>query len=112
MKASDIFVKALEIIRKITGHTAFADLNGGEIAPSLEGDVAGYARQNGSTIWHPAGTCKMGNDEAAVVDAQLRVKGVEGLRVGDASIMPNVTSGNTHVPVLMIAEKLSDMLSS
>jgi choline dehydrogenase len=69
-----------------------------------------FARENGQTTYHVIGTCKMGNDPMAVVDDQLRVHGVSGLRVVDASIMPTVTSGNTNAPVIMIAEKAADMI--
>lgn len=69
-----------------------------------------FARDHGATIFHPAGTCKMGNDEMAVVDPELRVRGVENLRVVDCSIMPTLVSGNTHAPVVMIAEKASDLI--
>lgn len=69
-----------------------------------------FARDFGATIFHPAGTCKMGHDSMAVVDDRLRVRGVSGLRVVDCSIMPTLVSGNTHAPVVMIAEKASDMI--
>ena len=81
----------------------------GERAQS-DDDLLEFARNYGATIFHPSGTCKMGRDAMAVVDDELRVHGVSGLRVVDCSIMPTLTSGNTHAPVVMIAEKASDLI--
>jgi choline dehydrogenase len=104
-----VLKRALEVIRAIASAKAFSDLNGGELAPG-SADLTDYIRGNCSTLWHPAGTCKMGRDAQAVVDPQLRVHGIDRLRVVDASVMPCVTSGNTHAPCLMIAEKAVDMI--
>ncbi|MCC6211537.1 MAG: choline dehydrogenase, partial [Burkholderiales bacterium] len=73
-------------------------------------DFLEFAREYGATIFHPSGTCKMGSDPLAVVDERLRVHGLEALRVVDCSIMPTLVSGNTHAPVVMIAEKAADMI--
>ena len=73
-------------------------------------DLLEFARNYGATIFHPSGTCKMGSDPMAVVDSRLLVHGVQGLRVVDCSIMPTLVSGNTHAPVVMIAEKGADMI--
>jgi choline dehydrogenase len=73
-------------------------------------DIAEYVRGSAETLYHPTGTCRMGSDDAAVVDESLRVRGVDGLRVVDASVMPNVVRGNTNGPTIMIAEKAADLV--
>jgi len=73
-------------------------------------DLLNFAREHGSTTFHASGTCRAGNDDTAVVDPSLRVRGVEGLRVIDASIMPQVTSANTNAPSLMIGERGAELV--
>ncbi|MCO6415645.1 choline dehydrogenase [Siccirubricoccus sp. KC 17139] len=87
-----------------------------EIAPGpgavSDEDWLEWIRRTGGTIYHPSGTCRMGGDPASVVDPELRVRGIEGLRVADASIMPTVVSGNTNAPAIMIGEKCADMVKA
>jgi choline dehydrogenase len=94
--------------------SAFDDIRGTELSPGItirdEQGLLNFIRRTASTTWHPAGTCKMGHDDLSVVDDQLRVHGIDGLRVVDASIMPTVVSGNTNAPVMMIAEKAATFL--
>jgi choline dehydrogenase len=80
--------------------------------PAVESDeqLLDYARRRGGTVYHPTSTCKMGSDPMAVVDAELRVHGIDRLRVADASIMPTVVSGNTNAATIMIGEKVADMV--
>lgn len=111
-----VAVNALRLTRRIAAAPALAPYRPHEILPGLayqtEEELQDAAGNVGTTIFHPVGTCRMGtaDDPGAVVDSRLRVRGVEGLRVVDASVMPVITSGNTNSPTLMIAERASDML--
>jgi choline dehydrogenase-like flavoprotein len=105
---------AIRITRHIVSRPALARYHPHELRPGseVEGDdaLARAAGDIGTTIFHPVGTCRMGSDETAVVDARLRVRGLKGLRVADASVMPTITSGNTNSPTLMVAEKAAAMI--
>lgn len=109
-------VFAIKLMRQLLHTSFFDEFRGVEIAPGAEvqsdEDLEAYIRNNGSTVWHPVGTCKMGTDPMAVVDPELRVYGIEGLRVVDASIMPKITSGNTNAPTIMIGEKAADFIKA
>jgi choline dehydrogenase len=105
---------AIRVTRRICAAKALARFEPEEFRPGPEfqsdQELARAAGEIGTTIFHPVGTCKMGSDPLAVVDERLRVHGVGGLRVVDASIMPTITSGNTNAPVIMIAEKAAEMI--
>ena len=107
-------VESIRFARRLADTRALATYLSEEYRPGpatgMDDELLDFARQYGQTIFHPSGTCKMGNDAMSVVDASLRVRGVEGLRVADCSIMPTLVSGNTHLPVVMIAEKASEMI--
>jgi choline dehydrogenase len=110
----ETMLEGLKTARAIAGMKAFSKFRKRELIPgpeakddqALRAHIVKYAE----TLYHPVGTCKMGSDAAAVVDCELRVHGVEGLRVVDASIMPTVPGGNTNAPTIMIAEKAADLI--
>jgi choline dehydrogenase len=112
----EVAANSLRLTRRIVSAPALARYAPQEILPGVqyqtEEELAKAAGDIGTTIFHPVGTCRMGidNDPGAVVDSRLRVLGVQGLRVVDASVMPVITSGNTNSPTLMIAERASDMI--
>jgi choline dehydrogenase len=110
----DVTLEAMRITRRIMTAPSMQDVATDEIAPGVnidaDDELLDWVRKNAETTYHPVGTCKMGSDPMAVVDDHLRVHGMEGLRVADASIMPTLTSGNTNAPSIMIGEKASRMV--
>ena len=102
------------LVRGIMAQPAFARYRGGEISPGadVQSDtgIDSWVRANATTVWHPVGTCKMGEGADAVVDNELRVHNIDGLRIVDASVMPEIIGGNTAAPTIMIAEKAADMI--
>ncbi len=110
----DRIIRGFRIMRGILKQPALSGYGNKEFAASARAqtdmEIEQFIRDHADTEYHPIGTCRMGNGPDAVVDAQLRVHGLQGLRVVDASIMPNLTSGNTNAPVIMIAEKAVDMI--
>jgi choline dehydrogenase-like flavoprotein len=111
LKAS---IEAVRAIREVMAQPSLVDVIEQEIAPGpnaqSDSEIGEWIKSAVTTMFHPVGTCRMGKDDRAVVDARLRVKGVEGLRVIDASIMPNITSGNTNAPTQALARHASAML--
>ncbi len=107
-------IGGLRFVRRLFAAPALARYCGAEILPGArvesDDELLDYARQKGSTVYHATCTCKMGSDQRAVVDDQLRVHGLEGLRVIDASVMPTVTSTNTNAPTIMIAERGAELI--
>ena len=107
-------VEGIELVRRMNKTKALAPFYENDFYPDphlqSEADLDEFVRNNALTLGHIVGTCKMGYDELAVVDEQLRVHGTQGLRVVDASIMPTIVSGNTNAPVIMVAEKIADLL--
>ncbi len=109
-----IMIEGLKLVRRISQKPAFARYVIKEHEPGdnkvTDEALLEYARQKGNTIFHPTSTCRMGNDPNAVVDARLRVRGIQGVRVADCSVMPTVVSGNTNAPAIMIGEKCAHMI--
>ena len=106
--------EAVKIARRVVAQPAFDAYRGEELSPgkqvTTDEEIDDFIRRTAITIYHPVGTAKMGSDDQAVVDAALRVKGVQSLRVVDASVMPTLVGGNTNAPTIMIAEKASDLI--
>jgi choline dehydrogenase len=109
-----VLLAGIRMAREFARTAPLAQYLKGEATPGpdlqSEQDLRAAVRLYAKTIYHPVGTCKMGSDAAAVVDAKLRLRGIEGLRVADASIMPTITGGNTNAPSIMIGEKAADMI--
>lgn len=109
-----MMLECVKLSRQVLAASAFEPYRGDEIFPGKavqsDAELMEFVRRKAESIYHPVGTCRMGNDDHSVVDAELKVHGIEGLRVADASIMPQLVSGNTNAPTIMIAEKLSDLL--
>ena len=106
----------VRVARRIFDQPAFAPYQTGEMDPGTgvqsDAEIDAWVARTACTIYHPVGTCRMGSDSdaTAVVDGQLQVRGIDGLRVADASIMPRITSGNTHAPTLFIAQRCADFM--
>jgi choline dehydrogenase len=107
-------VSGFVIARALLNAPAFASARAHEILPGpqvrTERDIAQFVRESGFTVFHPVGTCRMGSDSSAVVDPMLRVRGIECLRVVDASVFPTIVGGNTNAAVVMVAEKAADLI--
>ncbi len=102
------------MMRRITGAPAMESLRGEEFSPGrqveTDAQIFDWICNNSQTAYHPIGTCRMGQGPGTVVDERLRVHGIEGLRVADASIFPTMPSGNTNAPAIMVGEKAADLL--
>ncbi|MBM08413.1 MAG: choline dehydrogenase [Magnetovibrio sp.] len=108
-------ISGMRIARKLMNTNVMANYVEREVLPGdtceSDDELLDFARENGATLYHPVGTCKMGRDSMAVVDERLRVYGIKGLRIVDGSVMPMLTSGNTNAPIIMMAEKAADMIN-
>ena len=109
-----MLVECARVSRTILAQPAFAPYRGGPIHPARDdlddAGLAAFVRERAESVYHPVGTCRMGDDAGAVVDAALRVHGVDGLRVVDASVMPTLPGGKTNAPTIMIADRAADLV--
>src|SRR5690606_6719447 len=109
-----LMVEAVGISRELLAQPALREFRAGEMFPGestrSEAEIIAFIRAKAETIYHPIGTCRMGSDAQAGVDPELRVRGIEALRVVDASVMPKLIGGNTNAPTIMIAERASDLI--
>jgi len=116
MDDAKVLIEGLKLARKVLADSSFDALRGKEMLPGAEvqsdEQLLAYIRDYAATVFHPVGTCKMGVDAMSVVTPQLQVRGVQGLRVADASIMPTLISGNTNAPCIMIGEKAAGMIAA
>jgi choline dehydrogenase len=109
------WIEGVQVTRDLLNQPAFDPVNGGELSPGpdvkTDEEILAWVGRDAETTYHPCGTCKMGTDEEAVVDPQtIRVHGLEGIRVVDASVMPVIPNANLYAPVMMIAEKTADLI--
>ena len=109
-------MEGIELSRSLAAASAFDGMRGDEVLPGpdvkTDQQVRSYIRDTVSTLFHPSCTCKMGSDDGAVVDPQLNVYGVEGLRIADASVMPAVVNGNLNASCIMIGERVADLINA
>lgn len=113
----EVMLRGFKLTRRLFAQPAFASVRGDDTSRELyfakvssDDEIRAAIREHADTIYHPVGTCRMGSDDAAVVDPQLRVRGVDGLRVADCSVMPTLVSGNTNAPAVMIGERAADFI--
>ena len=115
----DLMVTGFKLVRKMFAQPAFAPYQGGDLSGELysqhattDSEIRAVIRAHADTIYHPVGTCAMGSNSSSVLDPDLRVRGIAQLRVVDASVMPNIVSGNTNAPTIMIAERAADLIKN